>query len=54
MRLLWFMSPAGLEDWFRALGRPRHAGAPLPPAFDRPAHIKEIQASQRFIASDEG
>jgi mannose-6-phosphate isomerase-like protein (cupin superfamily) len=54
MRLLWFMSPAGLEDWFRALGRPRQAGALLPPAFDRPAHIKEIQASQRFIPSDEG
>ena len=54
MRLLWFISPAGLEDWFRALGRPRQAGAPLPPAFDRPADIKEIQARQRFIPSDEG
>ena len=21
MRLMWFISPAGLEDWFRALGR---------------------------------
>jgi mannose-6-phosphate isomerase-like protein (cupin superfamily) len=54
MRLLWFISPAGLEDWFRALGRPRQAGEPLPPAFDRPSNIKDIQAQQRFIPSDEG
>jgi hypothetical protein len=25
MRLLWFIAPAGLEDWFRAIGRPRRA-----------------------------
>ena len=54
MRLMWFISPPGLEDWFRALGRPRQAGDPPPPAFERPANIKEIQARQRFIASDEG
>jgi mannose-6-phosphate isomerase-like protein (cupin superfamily) len=54
MRLMWFISPAGLEDWFRAIGRPRQAGEPLPPAFDRPANIREIQAQQRFIRSDEG
>jgi hypothetical protein len=27
MRLLWFMSPAGFEDWHAALGLPRQAGA---------------------------
>ena len=54
MRLLWLISPPGLEDWFRALGRPRRAGDPMPPAFERPANIKEIQAQQRFIASEEG
>ncbi len=54
MRLMWFVSPPGLEDWFRALGRPRQAGDLLPHAFERPANIKEIQARQRFIASDEG
>jgi mannose-6-phosphate isomerase-like protein (cupin superfamily) len=53
MRLMWFISPPGLEDWFRALGRPRKAEDPLPPAFARPGNIKEIQAQQRFIASDE-
>jgi mannose-6-phosphate isomerase-like protein (cupin superfamily) len=54
MRLMWFISPAGLEDWFRALGRPRQPGESLPAAFERPANIKEIQAQQRFIPSDEG
>jgi mannose-6-phosphate isomerase-like protein (cupin superfamily) len=54
MRLMWFISPAGLEDWFRAIGRARQAGDPLPPAFERPANISEIQAQQRFIPSDEG
>ena len=54
MRLIWFISPAGLEDWFGAIGRPRKAGDPLPPAFDRPANIREIQAQQRFIPSEEG
>ncbi|MGO9698532.1 MAG: cupin domain-containing protein [Xanthobacteraceae bacterium] len=54
MRLIWFISPPGLEDWFRALGRPRKAGEPLPAAFDRPTNIKEIQVQQRFIPSEEG
>jgi len=54
MRLMWFISPAGLEDWFRAIGRPRQAGEPLPPPFERPANIREIQAQQRFIPSEEG
>jgi mannose-6-phosphate isomerase-like protein (cupin superfamily) len=54
MRLMWFISPAGLEDWFRALDRPRQPGETLPPAFERPANIKEIQAQQRFIPSEEG
>jgi len=54
MRLLWFISPPGLEDWFRAIGRARTPGDPLPPPFERPGNIKEIQAQQRFIPSDEG
>jgi mannose-6-phosphate isomerase-like protein (cupin superfamily) len=49
MRLLWVIAPAGLEDWFRAIGRPRRAGEPLPPAFERPAGLEAIQAQQRFI-----
>jgi mannose-6-phosphate isomerase-like protein (cupin superfamily) len=49
MRLLWFIAPPGLEDWFRAIGRPRRAGDSLPAPFDRPANVELIQAQQRFI-----
>jgi mannose-6-phosphate isomerase-like protein (cupin superfamily) len=54
MRLLWIISPAGLEDWFAAIGRPRTQGEPMPPPFERPGDIAEIQARQRFIRSEEG
>jgi hypothetical protein len=54
MRLLWMISPAGLEDWFRAIGRPRRVGEPMPAPFDRPTDIAEIQARQRFVRSEEG
>jgi hypothetical protein len=52
MRLFWYIAPPGLEDWFRAIGRPRHAGEPLPAPFDRPANVEMIQAQQRFVRSD--
>ena len=52
MRLFWLITPPGLEDWFRAIGRPRHAGEVLPTPFDRPAHVELIQAQQRFIRPD--
>jgi len=52
MRLLWFIAPPGLEDWFRAIGRPRRAGEPLPAPFERPANVEVIQAQQRFIRPD--
>ena len=49
MRLLWMIAPAGLEDWFRAIGRPRRPGEPMPAPFERPADVAEIQARQRFV-----
>jgi quercetin dioxygenase-like cupin family protein len=49
MRLLWMIAPAGLEDWFRAIGHPRRPGEPMPEAFERPADVAEIQARQRFV-----
>ena len=52
MRLLWFIAPPGLEDWFRALGRPRRPGEPVPAPFERPANVEMIQAQQRFIRPD--
>jgi mannose-6-phosphate isomerase-like protein (cupin superfamily) len=54
MRLLWMIAPAGLEDWFRAIGRPRCPGDPMPEAFERPADVAEIQARQRFVREGEG
>ena len=49
LRLLWIISPPGLEDWFRALGRPKQAGDKEAPIFERPKNISEIEARQRFI-----
>ena len=54
MRLLWMIAPAGLEDWFRAIGRPRQPGEVMPPPFQRPADVAEVQARMRFIRSEEG
>ncbi len=54
LRLLWFISPPGLEDWFRAIGRPRRAGEAAPAPFERPADVAAIQARQRFVRSEEG
>jgi mannose-6-phosphate isomerase-like protein (cupin superfamily) len=53
MRLLWLISPPGLEDWFRAIGRPRQAGEPQPAPFERPANVAATQAQQRFIRAEE-
>jgi len=49
MRLLWLIAPPGLEDWFRAIGRPRWTGDSMPAPFERPANVELIQAQQRFI-----
>jgi mannose-6-phosphate isomerase-like protein (cupin superfamily) len=49
MKILWVIFPPGLEDWFRALGRPREAGETAAPVFERPADIEAIQDRQRFV-----
>ena len=54
MRLLWMIAPAGLEDWFRAIGRPRRPGEAMPAPFQRPPDVAEVQARMRFIRSEEG
>ncbi|HUG78949.1 MAG TPA: cupin domain-containing protein [Burkholderiales bacterium] len=48
LKLFWAIMPAGLEDWFQALGRPRTPGEPLPEPFDRPQNVEEIQHRMRF------
>lgn len=49
MRLLWIISPPGLEDWFRALGRLKQPADSEAPIFERPANIEEIEKQQRFV-----
>jgi quercetin dioxygenase-like cupin family protein len=41
--MLWIVSPAGLENFFRAIGRPRTPGEPAPTPFARPENDVEIE-----------
>ena len=41
--MLWLVSPAGLESFFKAIGRPRTAGEPAPAPFARPENVVEIE-----------
>ena len=41
--MLWLVSPAGLEDFFKAIGRPRTPGDPAPAPFARPENGVEIE-----------
>ena len=52
MRILWFISPAGLEDWFAAIGRPRQTGEALPEPFPRPENVRDVQDRMRFVRPD--
>ena len=41
--MLWVISPPGLEDFFRAIGRPRTAGEGDPQPFERPSDVVAIE-----------
>jgi len=41
--MLWVIAPAGLEDFFAAIGRPRKAGEAAPAPFARPADVIAIE-----------
>jgi quercetin dioxygenase-like cupin family protein len=41
--MMWVISPAGLEDFFAAIGRPRQAGDDAPEPFARPEKVIEIE-----------
>jgi len=41
--MLWVISPPGLEDFFGTIGRPRIAGEPAPPPFQRPADVVAVE-----------
>ena len=41
--MLWVITPPGLEDFFKAVGRPRTAGEPTPAPFERPTDVIAIE-----------
>ena len=41
--MLWVITPPGLEDFFKAIGRPRSPGEPAPQPFARPADVIAIE-----------
>jgi quercetin dioxygenase-like cupin family protein len=41
--MLWVISPPGLEDFFRTIGRPRAAGESDPQPFERPPDVVAIE-----------
>jgi quercetin dioxygenase-like cupin family protein len=41
--MLWVITPPGLEDFFRAIGRPRQVGEPAPAPFARPDDVVAIE-----------
>lgn len=49
MKLFWVFFPPGLEDWFRAIGRPRTPGEPMPEEFSRPDDVQDILKAMKFV-----
>ena len=41
--MMWVITPKGLEEFFRVIGRPRTPGEPAPEPFARPADIVAIE-----------
>lgn len=48
LQLFWILSPHGIEEFFRLIGRPRSPGEPAPDPFPRPADVLEIEARTVF------
>jgi mannose-6-phosphate isomerase-like protein (cupin superfamily) len=49
LTVFWVFMPPGLEDWYRAIGKPRSAGQEMPAPFARPDDVAEVQRQQRFV-----
>jgi quercetin dioxygenase-like cupin family protein len=43
--MMWVIAPAGLEDFFATIGRPRKPGDAAPPPFERPKDVVAIERS---------
>jgi quercetin dioxygenase-like cupin family protein len=48
LKMTWTILPAGLETFFRKIGRTRRAGDPTPPPFDPPKTADDIQRETGF------
>jgi quercetin dioxygenase-like cupin family protein len=49
LKMFWAIMPSGLEDWFKALGRPRTPGEKRPVPFERPEDIDDVKRRMRFV-----
>lgn len=43
--MMWVITPPGLEDFFKAIGRPRTAGEAAPAPFARPEDVLAVERS---------
>jgi hypothetical protein len=50
--MLWMLVPAGLEEFFVGIGRPRMSGAPDPTPYPRPAETGAIELATVFETLD--
>jgi quercetin dioxygenase-like cupin family protein len=50
--MMWMIAPAGLEEFFAAIGRPRQPGDPAPAPFARPDNSAEIDRRVGMQASE--
>ena len=41
--MMWVITPPGLEDFFKAIGKPRTPGEPAPAPFARPENVVEVE-----------
>lgn len=48
LKVLWVITPPGLEDFFAAVGRPRQGGEPAPASFGRPENAQELVDAAHF------
>ena len=49
---LWVIGPAGLEDFFQSIGRPRAPGEPAPAPFERPEDVVAIERAMGFEGTE--
>lgn len=45
---LWVIGPAGLEDFFKSIGRTRDRNAPAPANFERPSDVRAVEQAMGF------